>query len=587
MLSFKYFFKKQIARQGYPNPLLNDEVIQRIKWLMIIRLITVTVIIGIGFVILKQPEPRIYLIPLGIIIALAYLFSGIYLIAFRIGLPVPLVMYFQIIFDALLISAIIHFSDGINSQFSLLYFLVILNASIFLHLRGSLIIATSVSVLYSALVSLEQTQILPSFFLEDLPGKVIASKEFVLLKVYLHLCFFYLLAFVSGYLAEREKTKGKKLEVATEELSRIKFDTGEILRRMSGGVISIDYFGRIMTFNNAAEKILGFKEELIRGKFCLDIFQEEFPEFGEFLMNCMKETSSDISQKMMLKKTDNTYIPLRISTSTLGDLNNKRGLIVVFEDLTEEQRLQEQIQRSERLAAIGSLAASIAHEIRNPLASISGSVQYLVKELQLVEDNERLMNLIVKESNRLNTIIGDFLMFARIKPGNKDTIEMNTILNDVIELLKKHEKLRKGIEIKISAPPQKLYVEGDEDQIKQMLFNIALNAFDAMQNVEKGLLTINIAAIYTDKMRSQLYFRKSPVPKGFAQIAITDNGVGIDKNILEKIFEPFYTTKKKGTGLGLAIVNRIVDNHNGWIDIKSNVNEGTTFYVYLPLSQTK
>lgn len=583
MFKLYYYFQKQIERHGLNGPVLYDETIQRIKWLMIVRLLIVTVIISIGIAILKQPDPRFYIIPLVAIIGSAYVLSAFYLVLFRIGTPINVVMYLQIFFDAALITGIIYFSGGINSQFSLLYFLVILAASIFLQLRGSVIIATIVGLLYGGIVTLEQTQIILPFHPTDLPGQVSSPREFILLKVYLHLCFFYLLAFVSGFLAERELTKARKLEVATEELTRIRFDTGEILRQMSGGVISIDRFGRIMTFNKAAETFFKIREDEIRGKFCAEVFSEIAPQFCEYLLNNMRQGRTDTKDKIEISVKNQQNLPLRISTSILGDSENKRGLIAVFEDLTEEQKMQERINRSEKLAAIGSLAASIAHEIRNPLASISGSVQFLNTQLDLDQENQRLMKLIVKETDRLNTIISDFLMYARLRPATISTVCVNLLVDEVKFLIEKHEKMTPNITLNVTYPTQHLYVSGDENQLRQMLLNLALNSLDAFPEDTTGVISIDLSAAYSDRVNRNMITRDDHSPGSFVRVTISDNGVGIEPKNLPHLFEPFFTTKRRGTGLGLAIVNRIVDNHHGWIDVKSEVGQGTHFYILLPL----
>lgn len=556
-------------------------MIHRIKWLMIVRLIIVTVIVGLGMAFLRYPETWAYLKPFAVLVALTYFFSALFLLAFRAGVPVTAVLYVQIIFDVFIVSGTVHLTEGIESQFSLLYFLVILSASIFLYLRGSLIIATLTAIVYSLLIVLEYTDYIPTFHPTDLPGKVSVTREFLLLKVYLHLCFFYLLAFVSGFLSERERKKEHELEEKTEELTRIRFDTDEILRNMSGGVISIDHFGRIVTFNKAAESILGYKEKNIRGKSCAEVFRDDIPDFCNFIMTSMKDAVISDRHEIDLKRADESTLPLRISTSILGDPENKRGLIAVFEDLTEERDLREQIRRSERLAAVGELAANIAHEIRNPLASISGSVQMLLNESELDPSNSRLMHLIVKESNRLSQITTDFLTYARLRPGAQEVITLQEVITDVAELLRNHPRRGERMEIRTEVPPQPLYVRVDEHQLKQTLINLGLNGMDAMDKVENATLTFQLQAVYTAKTGASV--SPASIPNGFALINVTDTGQGIKKEHLKNLFTPFFTTKRGGTGLGLAIVNRIIDNHNGWIDVRSEIGKGTTFRIHLPL----
>ncbi len=582
-MRFENLFKRYVSQKS-GLPALRPELIQSQKWLMIVRLLIVTIIIGIGFVFLRYPDYASYLKPFAVIVAIAYSLSGLYLLAFWLAVPFKWVLYAQMFLDILLVSATIHLTEGIESQFSLLYFLVILSAAIFLYMRGSLIVATFTAVTYSILVVMEFTNLLPSIHPASLPGQVSVTREYLLLKVYLHLCFFYLLAFVSGFVAERERVKEKSLEVTQEKLTRIRLDTDEILRHMTGGVISIDAHGFIVTFNKAAENILGYREDEIKGKQCEDVFKNDLPSFIEYLMDSMKSGRSITGYEMELERKGKSELPLRISTSILGEGENMLGLIAVFEDLTEERQLREQIQRADRLAAIGELSASIAHEIRNPLASISGAVQMLRDDLKVEGDNKSLLNLVIKESERLSRITGNFLDFARLKPGRMEVASIQQVIQDVIILVRNHDKMKASVQIISHVPPQALYVKMDDGQMRQMLLNLTLNALDAMDGCNPAQLGLHLSAVYSPAMNVSIARNRGKIPNGYAKITVADTGIGINPENKNKLFTPFFTTKKGGTGLGLAVVNRIIENHGGWIEVDSTPNKGTQFILYVPLA---
>jgi len=229
------------------------------------------------------------------------------------------------------------------------------------------------------------------------------------------------------------------------------------------------------------------------------------------------------------------------------------------------------------LAAVGELSAGIAHEIRNPLASISGSVEVLKDELPLDGENEKLMELIIKETNRLNEILTEFLNFARIKPTNFTKVDLNSIVDEVIEIVRKHPSYTDNIRIQKEIDNQALYVLGEENHIKQLLLNLIVNGVEAMQ--EKGgklrLINKNITELETYNLEEDTEGKSSWIP-----LAIVDEGKGMGDEEKEKMFLPFYSTKRQGTGLGLPIVQRLVDSLSGHLEFKSTPGLGTTFVVY-------
>jgi signal transduction histidine kinase len=225
------------------------------------------------------------------------------------------------------------------------------------------------------------------------------------------------------------------------------------------------------------------------------------------------------------------------------------------------------MRHADRLAAVGELSASIAHEIRNPLASISGSVEILAQELRLEGENQRLMNLIVKEAARLSNILNDFLVYARVKQPSFGKVEINRLVSDVLEIIQKHPSYNESIKIKMEADDTTIYASGDEEQIKQILINLMVNAMESVER-EKGDVDVRIQG-------------NVPSSTDRVLLSISDNGHGMTRQVKDKIFTPFFSTKKEGTGLGLAIVKRLVDNMGGKIWVETSPHGGTTFKISL------
>jgi two-component system sensor histidine kinase PilS (NtrC family) len=255
-----------------------------------------------------------------------------------------------------------------------------------------------------------------------------------------------------------------------------------------------------------------------------------------------------------------------ISISPLTDgTQRRRGVIAVFQDLTEVHEMRERVRKADRLAAVGELSAGIAHELRNPLASISGSIEMLYHELALDGENKRLMELIMRESDRLDRIISDFLEFARLRTPRRVPSKLARCIDDVVTLVKQNTEKSDGVAIKTNFDPALPDIWMDDEQMRQVFMNLAVNACEAMENGG----TLEISAERTSEAR--------------VRIAFKDSGPGIEPEGLEKMFEPFFTTKDGGTGLGLAMANKIVTAHGGSIEFK-NAERGAVFTIVLPVN---
>jgi two-component system sensor histidine kinase PilS (NtrC family) len=544
----------------------------KFPWLLLSRLSIFTLLLIIVVLFLRMPNFLYLPFTLYSFATLALLL----LVAFGLNRKHQLifgtVVIIQFVLEVGIETGVVHHTGGMDSPFAILFILTILSASLVYRLIGSAIVAGLSSLAYAVLLWFEEGMELS---LKKLP--MLSDASFY--KAFLYICTFFLVALISGYLSQKLKVKGEELWSASVELNKIKTDTGEILRHLKSGLITIDGWGRIVYFNRAAEEILGYSETQVRGKDCREAFKERMPELAEKILEVIRFNHEDSRGLLYIDGKNHRRIPIGISTSILGDKKRgARGVIAIFQDITEVIKLEERMRMADRLAAVGELSAGIAHEIRNPLASISGSVEVLKDEHSLSEENQKLLDLIVKETGRLNQILKDFLEYARIGPSVLSKVELVRLLDEVIQIAQRHPSFKHNISINKSLSSSALYVLGEENQMKQILLNLLVNAMESMEETggEIGI---------TDKSLSQLdqfYFNEEETEESeWVAVAIMDQGKGITEEQREKIFSPFYSTKKNGTGLGLAIVLRLVNNIGGKIEFSSQPDKGSRFVVYL------
>lgn len=463
---------------------------------------------------------------------------------------------------------VIYATGTMNSPFSALFILTIVSAALVYRLAGTLAVASLASLAYTYIVwmglSLEGH---PDVIGSNLRS-VISAGDPVFYSIFLHILIYYLIAFISGYLAERLRQRDRQLADTSRALQKAKLETDDILRHLNSGLLTIDAAGRIIFFNRAAERILGYREEEVKGLNCYEAFADRMPHLAGVLMDGLREQRSHPRREISITPggdSDDT-MPLGLSTSCLTESDGSiRGVIAIFSDLTEAKRLEAKVRAADRLAAIGELSASIAHEIRNPLATISGSVEVLKAELQVEGEDSRLMDLIIKESDRLSKITTEFLTYARVSEPNPAKVELCHLIGEVIQLLRHHPSYQPSHEVQLHTEEAIVYVVGDEDLIKQMLLNLGVNALEAIGS-DPGRVDFRLSA--ADE-------------RGCVELSIEDTGPGISPEDLRRIYQPFFSTKKQGTGLGLAIVHRMAQAMRLGLNVDSDPSVGTTFRVEL------
>ena len=552
----------------------DEKTVLRLRYLMLLRVAFVTFLLGIAtFLEIKGEDllPEISLLSLYLVIITSYILSLFYFFLLNLTKNIKITLYIQAICDVLMITGLVYATGGISSVYAVFYTLVIIYSVLFLERRGGLIIASACSICYGLLLDLEYYKVLTPLYAmvsQDNPF----TAGYVFSRIIIYILSFYLIAFLAIFVVEQEKKTRTLLQEKETAFDQLDLLHRSIIESVDTGILTINLRGQIKSFNRAAEEITGYSFAEVEDKNIVDLF----PEYGDLLENIHTGGHLDSQQsrvEMYIESHEKKPLTLGCSVSFLNDGTGKRiGDILVFQDLTAIKKMELILEKNRRLAFIGEMAAGLAHEMRNPLASISGSIQVLHKSLPLNEPDERLMQIILRGKDQLESFMRDFLLLSRPTPGIPEMIKITDIIEDILESIRYLPDWRDDIQVIKSLQDHLPFIRANKTEIRQLIWNVLMNAIQSMPN--GGRVTIETGKDTPDISAGQ-----------FLEIKISDNGQGIMENDLGKIFEPFYTTREKGTGLGLAIVNRIVEGHAGKIKVDSRSGEGTTFTIWLPCLQ--
>jgi two-component system sensor histidine kinase PilS (NtrC family) len=515
----------------------------RIKSLTVFRIVFATFLLGSLF-LFKGYEKIHYVSELSYLIVSLYLATIIYLLLLGRIKNLIAFAYTQFLLDVIFEILLVYITGGIDSWFSFTFILTIISSSVVLNKRAGYFSATLSSILYGLLINFQFYGLLP------VTSGGLALEEDYMYKIFLHILSFYLTAYLSGYLSSRLENTVQKLEEKDINLRDLELFNREVLESLPSGLFTTDISGKVLIFNRAAEKITGIDKETVIGKRIDSVLPSfRFPFFEE--------------RKEETILVDGVQKIVGLTISELRDIaENTEGFIVIFQDLTKLKMLESEVKHKEKWATIGELSSNMAHEIRNPLASLRGSIEILKEDSAPKNYKKRLMEIALNEMDRLNRIISDFLTYSRPAALEFKRFELHSMLDETIDLLKNVEKSKGAVSIhkKYSG---RLELNADPEKIRQVFWNLGINAVEAMH--EGGELFVST--------------KDSEKAVG---ITFKDFGDGIDEKDIEKIFYPFFTTKKDGTGLGLAIAYRIIEEHKGKITVDSSPGIGTTFEVILP-----
>jgi two-component system, NtrC family, sensor histidine kinase PilS len=517
-------------------------------WLVRVRIFILTLLFAIELAVAKfSPAP----LPLRLFISTIvfwYSLSLFYMLLLSLWREHRLQASLQVLTDLVLVSLVVHETGGWDSSLNFLYPLVIIVASVLLPRMWAQLVAALAFVLYGTVLELNYFGVVPSYSSTHPDVKNLQAIIFVNLFAFLAV------AYLAGLLTAKLRQVGVQLKDTSGALESLQVLHENIIHSISSGLITTGLDGRITLVNGAAQRLLERTPAELVDTPVHELFLDPLPNVES--QQAHGEVRFDAPTKF--RKT----LRVRVATLTVperGDL----GYVYVLDDLTEIRRLEREVRMQDRLAAVGRLAAAIAHEIRNPLTSIAGSVSMLSGVPEMNEDHRRLLDIVTRESQRLNSIITDFLAYSRTKQYRFDKVDLVQLVEDTLTLMQHRMTAEKtGISIERRFTASQAWTIADGDKIKQVFWNFCENAVRAMKG--GGGLTVSLESLGEDW-----------------QVGFTDTGAGMSPQQIEKIFEPFQSNFEGGTGLGLAIVYQIVQAHGGKVWARSKPGQGTTFVLRL------
>jgi len=519
------------------------------------RLVLAAGLLGLGRLMPSELIPGANTGILALALVVVIMSSGALLLVGSLAQPAR-IAWLLCLLDVALVTAVVAATGGAQSIFTFLYVLSVVSACLLLSRTGALAIAGAASALYIGLVFTRTVFPMTHFF--EAPHEATALE---ILTMFLNSGTFLIVAIVAGGLAEQFRTTHEELETHRKDLSDLQAFKDLIFQSVGTGLIALDHRHTVTAFNHAAEEITGLSADRVVGTAWSTLFGPAvLLHAAEATIE--KNPKASARYETTLRRADGSAAPVRMTFSALRSGEGERlGLIGICEDLSTIRELEARMRQADRLATLGRLAANIAHEIRNPLASLTGAIEALTSEVSAEDARERLGQIVLRESERLNAIIKNFLEYARPAPLALATVDISATLDEVLLLL---EHRGDAGTLKVAREfPRGLMWRLDAQQFRQALWNLCLNAVEAMP--DGGELRIG-TAVHRDAL----------------EVWVSDTGEGIAAADLSHIFEPFFSTKSNGSGLGLALVHRIVQEHGGQIDVRSVPGLGTTFTLSLP-----
>ncbi len=545
---------------------------------MLCRTIILTLLLAITF-LFQISEKKYFFIPMTnhfyYFISFFYFVTINYALIFKKIENLRQFALIQITIDHLFITGLIYFTGGKSSFFPIIYIFSIIGSNIIFYKQGALFSASLSTLLYGFLLI---SQLYQWIHPPGEPTPYEASQIFYSFIIYM--AAFYIVAFLSSTISEELKKKIKELFQKQVDYNQLETFNRNIIQSLDSGLLTIDPNGKINFLNRTAEDILNRAEGELKNVSIYDLF----PEIGQVINKIKMKTLDSLDDyqryETLLVNPEGEKVHLGFSISSLTDPEGSLiGHTLIFQDITKFREMEEQMKRVDKMAAIGLLAAGMAHEIRNPLAALSGSIQLLQSELKLDDHQQHLMEITLRESERLNALITDFLLFAHPLQTHKMLWDLGKMMEETLDLFTHSPSCHQGISISRPNLPKKIQARVDSEQMKQVFWNLLINASQAMP--DEGEIRIRLQKT-EDGGGIPFLFQPPRKENTWVKIEITDSGKGITPVEKEKVFEPFFTTKAGGTGLGLAIVHKIIENHNGLIKVESEVGKGSTFTIFLP-----
>lgn len=546
------------------NRSANDNLIRRARRLIFGRLVMILLLFSVSWIWYGGsstvsasgfPEGPV------LIFVVSLVLSVVYYALLLIGKLVQWQIRLQLLIDTLLITWLVSLTGELSSPFITLYIVVISVSSIFLRPIATLIVALIAALLLTFVGLMPALGFTEASVPRQEIGRILQLVSFQVIA-------FLVVGLLAARLSER-RSSGEQLKETAKSLADLRALHERIVESIKSGLITTDLDGTIYSANAAAIEITGLKQDDLKGR---SIFQL-FPDMTATVQLTVE--AGEKADQMPRFETDlitpeGFAVHIGYSISYLYSENNERsGLIITFQDLTEIRSMEESIRRKDRLAAVGRIGAGLAHEIRNPLGAMRGAIQVLQSTTPEDSMQADLMGIIMRESDRLNSIITNFLNYAKPKAGDFAETDVCEAIRETLTLLRHSPDVKPEHTLKEELPSGPIFISADVTQLKQIFWNLSRNAIHAMP--DGGTLSIVLSRIPNQRVR----------------IVFTDTGIGMSPERVEQLFEPFATSTTGGTGLGLSIVYQIIRDHNGMINVRSSEGEGTVITLDLPIENSK
>jgi two-component system sensor histidine kinase PilS (NtrC family) len=541
---------------------MNVDLEARLRRLMLFRVVMVTTLLFIATYVEAVSETLRAVNPLYFAIGATYALTVVHAVALRLVASRRTLAHAQVVGDLLIITALVHVTGGVRTGFLLLYPLSILSATMLVPRRGAVVLAGVATALYGALLLAARERLVLSQGLADvvaLPPRALVYSIFVLGVACVTV------ALLGAYLAESLQHAGRQLREAAVEVADLRELNQVIVDSIQSGLMTTDAEGRVLYVNRFGESILGRSPASLRGSSVRDLLSS--PLLGPAELGARAANRALARLELSYRHPDGRLLELGVSVTPLANREREAsdgGYLVVFQDLTEIRRLEEEVRTKEKLAAVGQMAAQLAHEIRNPLGSIRGSAQVLMAEPALGEEEGRLLSIISRESKRLSDTLNRFLYQTRAPGRPRDPVDLRPVVEEAVTLLRNGAEVGPNHEVSFEADEGPHVCLADPDQIAQVFWNLARNALEAMP--DGGRLEVTLRRVAFDVV-----------------LSVRDHGHGMGRDEQRRLFEPRPGSRQLGSGLGLAIVFQIVRQHGGDIAVRSAADQGTQFDVRLPL----
>jgi two-component system, NtrC family, sensor histidine kinase PilS len=525
-----------------------------LSWLFIGRLtLAVGSLMGAGLVWTERPQES-FLVSVTVVVALTFTAYGFYIVHWRGGRAGKTFLLIQAVVDLSVVTMVVHFAGQPTSAFPALYVLVVAAYALLMPPATGALTAILASALFLGDTLWTRA---------DAPDAAFWAQMIV----------FNLVFAIVAVLGHRLREAGMEQETLATELQRVRLEADDILRNIRSGVLTVDGLGRLAFINPTAERLLDLEGEALIGLPVLDQLKVRSAELWAATVAGIRSGRKISRGEGMVSHQGGRSFPIGLSTTTFRqEAQEAPSVTAIFTDISDLKEVQELQARAERLESVAALSASLAHEIRNPLASIRSSVEQLARAAHADEDERFLAALIVRESDRLSRLLSEFLDFARVRATQFVPVDVHSVVTAVVRLIRAHPECRPDAEIMIEG--SRTMMEGDEDLLHRVITNLVLNAVQAARGPIR--ITVNVASVSTGEIPHGTNLEHA------VRLQIRDDGPGIPEEIRDRLFDPFVSGRTGGSGLGLAIVQRAVEAHRGLVLVDSEPGVGTTFTIFMP-----